>query len=83
MKGSTSKANPLTLTSKKSFERLGEFVSPADIQKNQRYFRDEGEGNRVFGVRFKKVFGTAKEFMQMPLPEIEQRKVSQRIVFKQ
>jgi 3-methyladenine DNA glycosylase AlkD len=71
MKGSTNKTNHLTLTSKKFIERLGEFVSPLDIQKNQRYFREEGRDNQVFGVRFKTVFDTAKEFIHMPLHEIE------------
>jgi 3-methyladenine DNA glycosylase AlkD len=71
MKGSTHKANHLTLTSKKFIEQLSQFVSAPDIQKNQRYLRDAGADNQVFGVRFKTVFDTAKAFIQMPLREIE------------
>jgi 3-methyladenine DNA glycosylase AlkD len=59
------------LTSEKFIKQLSEFISPVDLHKNQRYFRDEGGDNQVFGVRFKTVFDTAKEFIQMPLREIE------------
>ena len=71
MKGSTHKAKNLTPTSADFIERLRQFISPLDIRKNQRYFRDEGGDNQVFGVRFKKVFDTAKESIEMPLREIE------------
>lgn len=53
-------------------QKLNTFRSAAELQKIQRYFKDEyGAGDEFMGVRMGQVFALAKEFMAMPLDEIE------------
>lgn len=56
-------------------ERLKAHRSPEELKKIQRYFKSgEGEyseGDKFIGVRMGQVFALAKEFVEMPLDEIE------------
>lgn len=56
-------------------ERLKAHRSPEELKKIQRYFKSgEGEyseGDKFIGVRMGQVFALAKEFIEMPLDEIE------------
>ena len=56
-------------------EKLKSYRSPEELKKYHRYFAfDEdqsGEGDTFIGVRMGQVFALAKEFMAMPLDEIE------------
>jgi 3-methyladenine DNA glycosylase AlkD len=56
-------------------ERLQSHVSPEEREKLQRYFKtgkgEYGEGDVFIGVRMGQVFALAKEFIDMPLEEIE------------
>jgi hypothetical protein len=56
-------------------ERLKAHSSPEELKKIQRYFKS-GEGeyserDKFIGVRMGEVFALAKEFIEMPLDEIE------------
>jgi 3-methyladenine DNA glycosylase AlkD len=56
-------------------ERLKAHQSPGELNKIQRYFKsgegEYGEGDKFIGVRMGQVFALAKEFIEMPLKEIE------------
>jgi len=56
-------------------ERLKAHRSPDELRKIQRYFKsgegEYGEGDKFIGVRMGQVFALAKEFIEMPLKEIE------------
>src|SRR5881409_420199 len=56
-------------------ERLKSYISPVELKKIQRYFKtgagDYGEDDVFMGVRMGQVFALAKEFIDMPLKEIE------------
>lgn len=56
-------------------ERLKVHRSPDEFRKIQRYFKsgegEYGEGDKFIGVRMGQVFALAKEFIEMPLSEIE------------
>ena len=62
-------------TAKQFIERLKVHQSPAEAKKIQRYFKsgegEYGEGDQFIGVRMGQVFELAKEFIEMPLNEIE------------
>jgi 3-methyladenine DNA glycosylase AlkD len=51
-------------------ERLEAYRSPEQFEKYQRSFRS-GEDDEFIGVRMGQVFALAKEFIEMPLEEIE------------
>lgn len=59
----------------KFIERLKAHQSPEELKKIQRYFKsgegEYGEGDKFIGVRMGQVFALAKEFIEMPLKEIE------------
>lgn len=59
----------------KFIERLKAHQSPDELEKIQRYFKsgegEYGEGDKFIGVRMGQVFALAKEFIEMPLKEIE------------
>lgn len=63
------------LTGKHFIERLKALQSNKELEKIQRYFKSEkgeyGEGDKFIGVQMGKVFALAKEFMEMPLEEVE------------
>jgi 3-methyladenine DNA glycosylase AlkD len=56
-------------------KRLKAYRSPAELEKIQRYFKsgagEYGAGDQFIGVRMGQVFALAKEFIEMPLSEIE------------
>jgi 3-methyladenine DNA glycosylase AlkD len=56
-------------------ERLEAYRSDDELRKIQRYFKtgtgEYGEGDRFMGVRMGQVFALAKEFVDMPIDEIE------------
>jgi 3-methyladenine DNA glycosylase AlkD len=56
-------------------KKLKSFRSPEELKKIQRYFKtgagEYGEGDEFIGVRMGQVFTLAKEFIEMPLDEIE------------
>lgn len=62
-------------TAAQFIKRLKTFQSPIELKKYHRYFtfdeQEKGEGDRFIGVRMGQVFGLAKEFIEMPLAEIE------------
>ncbi|HEY9045929.1 MAG TPA: DNA alkylation repair protein [Ohtaekwangia sp.] len=66
---------PVTVTAKQFIERLKTYQSPAELKKYERYFRFSESAplkNDVFiGVRMGQVFALAKEFIGMPLAELE------------
>ena len=63
------------ITAKRFVERLKAHRSPEELKKIQRYFKSSegqyGEGDEFIGVRMGQVFALAKEFIDMPLSEIE------------
>jgi 3-methyladenine DNA glycosylase AlkD len=63
------------LNAKQFIERLDAHRSPAELKKYHRFFKfDEDkpdEGDVFIGVRMGQVFALAKEFIEMPLGEIE------------
>jgi hypothetical protein len=56
-------------------KRLKADSSPEELNKIQRYFKsgagESGAGDEFLGVPMGKVFALAKEFMAMPLDEID------------
>jgi len=62
-------------SAKRFIERLKAYCTPAELKKIQRYFKSGtgqyGEGDVFMGVRMGQVFALAKEFIDMPLSEIE------------
>lgn len=66
--------NPLT--AKAFIEKLATHQSDEELRKIQRYFKSEagqyGEGDQFMGVKMGLVFETAKEFIAMPIAELEE-----------
>jgi len=66
---------PPSLTAAQFVKKLKAFSSPAEVEKIKRYFKsgkgEYGEGDKFIGVRMGQVFALAKEFIEMPLGEIE------------
>lgn len=65
----------MQLTAAHFLRRLKAQQSPDELKKIQRYFKsgigDYSEGDKFIGVRMGDVFALAKEFIEMPLGEIE------------
>ncbi len=63
------------LRAEQFIEKLETFRSAEEAQKSLRYFKtgkgEYGEGDEFMGVRMGNIFALAKEFMDMPLAEIE------------
>lgn len=62
------------VTAKQFIAKLNTYQSDVEREKIKRYFKSEagqGAGDRFMGVRMGHVFAVAKEFMEMPIPEIE------------
>jgi 3-methyladenine DNA glycosylase AlkD len=63
------------LTANNFIERLQKLQSKKELEKIQRYFKtgegEYGNGDHLIGVQMGKVFALAKEFMLMPLDEVE------------
>lgn len=74
-KGITKKPLDAPVTAKQFIAKLNSYQSEVELGKIQRYFKSEvgqyGAGDTFMGVRMGHVFAVAKEFMEMPLPEIE------------
>lgn len=68
-------ATPVDLTAKDFIERLKKQSNPEQAKQYLRYFKtgkgQYGEGDMFIGVRMGTVFALAKEFIDMPLKEIE------------
>lgn len=66
---------PPKLSAAAFVKRLKAVSSPAEREKSLRYFKtgkgEYGEGDIFIGVRMGQVFALAKEFIEMPLGEIE------------
>jgi 3-methyladenine DNA glycosylase AlkD len=66
------KPNRRSMTAKKFLERLSSHVSAEQRETNQRFYKDKADKkNECLGVRMSVLFGIAKEFMAMPILEIE------------
>jgi 3-methyladenine DNA glycosylase AlkD len=60
------------LTAKQFRDQLTKLKTKVDLEKNSRYFRDEGKKtNKVLGVRMGTLFALAKGYSAMELNEIE------------
>jgi 3-methyladenine DNA glycosylase AlkD len=63
------------LTANHFIEKLSVHQSDEELKKIQRYFKSEagqyGEGDQFLGVKMGLVFQTAKEFIEMPISELE------------
>ena len=59
-------------TARQFVERLSKLKTKVDLEKNSRFFRDEGKNaSKVLGVRMGKLFALAKTFSDLNLEEIE------------
>jgi len=65
------KSNLLSISAKQFIAKLSSLSSTADLEKNQRYFKEKVAGNKILGARFATIFALAKEFKEMDLAEIE------------
>jgi 3-methyladenine DNA glycosylase AlkD len=70
------KSNPekdLPLLKARQFsEQLSKLKTKVDLEKNSRFFRDEGKNaSKVLGVRMGKLFALAKSFSDLNLDEVE------------
>lgn len=65
-----------SMSAERFVERLEAHRSPEEAKKYLRYFKtgegEYGEGDEFMGVRMGQVFALAKEFIDMPLEEIEE-----------
>jgi len=66
---------PTDINAAQFVKKLKTHRSPGEVEKIQRYFKsgkgEYGEGDKFIGVRMGQVFALAKEFIEMPLKEIE------------
>jgi hypothetical protein len=65
--------NIAAINAKQFIEKLKTYQSPEELEKYHHYFKfDESDKDDTFiGVRMGQVFALAKEFMDMPLAEVE------------
>lgn len=62
----------MDLSAEQFIERLDSYQSAQELEKYRRYFKfGAGTGDEFIGVRMEQVFALAKEFIDMPLEEIE------------
>jgi 3-methyladenine DNA glycosylase AlkD len=63
------------LTAKQFIDRMKALSSPAEAEKTARYFKSgegqAGAGDKFIGVRMGNLFALAKEFIEMPLGDLE------------
>jgi len=68
-------AESASISAKEFVKKLEALRSPEELKKIQRYFKSgEGqyaEGDKFIGVRMGQIFALSKEFIEMPLNEIE------------
>ena len=66
---------PVAINAAQFIKKLKTYTSPGEVEKTQRYFKsgkgEYGEGDKFIGVRMGQLFALAKEFIDMPLKEIE------------
>lgn len=66
---------PIELSASRFISRMYEFQDDEELRKIQRYFKTEegayGAGDQFMGIRMGKVFEIAKEFIDLPLIEVE------------
>lgn len=66
---------PAAINAAQFIKRLKTYSSPEEVAKIQRYFKtgkgEYGVGDKFIGVRMGQLFALAKEFIDMPLAEIE------------
>jgi 3-methyladenine DNA glycosylase AlkD len=66
---------PAGINAAQFVKKLRTYSSPHEVKKIQRYFKagkgEYGEGDKFIGVRMGQLFALAKEFIDMPLDEIE------------
>lgn len=66
---------PAAITAAQFVKKLKTYSSPAEVEKIQRYFKtgegEYGAGDKFIGVRMGQLFALAKEFIDLPLAEIE------------
>jgi hypothetical protein len=66
---------PAAITAAQFIKKLKTYSSPAEVEKIQRYFKtgagEYGAGDKFIGVRMGQLFALAKEFIDLPLAEIE------------
>lgn len=66
---------PAAISAAQFIKKLKTYSSPAEVEKIQRYFKtgegEYGAGDKFIGVRMGQLFALAKEFIDMPLAEIE------------
>ncbi len=58
------------MTAKEYIGKLSEFKSEKELNKVEKFFKGNDGVTKTFGVKFGDVFKTAKEFIEMPLSEI-------------
>ncbi|GIN62469.1 DNA alkylation repair protein [Robertmurraya siralis] len=59
-------------TAERFIQELKQHQNEADIEKMKKFFKDSEESTKCFGLKMRTVFQTAKQFIDMPLIEIEQ-----------
>src|SRR5215203_4542344 len=63
------------VTAAQFLRTLKSYSSPAEAEKTKGYFKsgkgEYGEGDKFVGVRMGRLFELAKEFIEMPLNELE------------
>lgn len=59
------------MTAKEFLEDLTALQSKKELEKVQRFFRDEGKPSKFIGVRMADLFALAKKHTQLPIAEIE------------
>jgi 3-methyladenine DNA glycosylase AlkD len=66
-----SKSASPALSARQFIEKMSAIATPTDLEKNQRYFKEKADGNKILGVRFASIFQLAKEFTNMDIKEVE------------
>jgi hypothetical protein len=64
--------NTETHTARMFIEQLSSLASPEEREKRRRHFSGDDEKTQFLGVRMGDIFKLAKEFINMPLDEIEE-----------
>lgn len=60
----------LILTADQFFAELSALQTKADLEKVQRFFRDEGFESKFLGIKMANIFALAKKYIVMPIKEI-------------
>src|SRR5215204_5602874 len=60
-----------SLTAKTFIDQLSHLKSVAELKNVERFFWDENGSNKFLGIRMSNIFNSAKQFIEMPVNEIE------------